>query len=216
MPISTISGLSAQADFIAFRPVADCQSSILGHAGIPYVACSESAALLPPVRVAYLAPSQNLEGSMVDDRGQVGRSRDLDYKLIFNLMPGMCLVLDTAFNILAQNADHAAATLSIAKDVVGRNLFDAFPDNPYDFNASGVALVRQSLLTVLKTRQADAMPIVRYDVQPELGGFEVRYWAITNTPVLGEDGFVRWIINRAEDATELAVLRQQQRRTTGI
>jgi hypothetical protein len=153
---------------------------------------------------------------MVDGDSQAGRSGEVDYKLIFNLMPGMCLILDTAFNILAQNEDHAKATLSIAKNVVGRNLFEAFPDNPYDSNADGVASVRQSLLKVLKTRQADAMPIIRYDVQPALGGFEVRYWAITNTPILGEDGFVRWIINRAEDATELAVLRQQQRRMSGI
>ena len=142
-----------------------------------------------------------------------GRDGDLDYKLIFHVMPGMCLILDAAFNILAQNDDHAKATLSIAKNVVGRNLFDAFPDNPYDSNASGVASVRQSLLKVLKTRQGDAMPIIRYDVQPELGGFKERYWAITNTPILGEDGFVHWIINRAEDATELAILRQQQKRT---
>ena len=145
--------------------------------------------------------------------GRAGTLSDLDYKLIFQAMPGMCLILDTAFNILAQNEDHARATLSIAKNVVGRNLFEAFPDNPNDSAASGVASVRQSLLRVLKTRQTDAMPIIRYDVQPALGGFQERYWAITNTPVLGEDGFVRWIINRAEDATELAILRQQQRRT---
>ena len=145
--------------------------------------------------------------------GQAGGLRDLDYKLVFNAMPGMCLILDAAFNILAQNDDHARATLSIAKNVVGRYLFDAFPDNPHDSNASGVASVRQSLLKVLKTRQSDALPIIRYDVQLELGGFQERYWAITNTPILGEDGYVRWIINRAEDATELAVLRQQQKRT---
>ena len=145
--------------------------------------------------------------------GKASGLSDRDYKLIFNAMPGMCLVLDAAFNILAQNDDHARATLSIAKNVVGRYLFEAFPDNPNDSNASGVASVRQSLLKVLKTREADVMPIIRYDVRPELGGFEERYWAITNTPVLGEDGYVRWIINRAEDATELAILRQQQKRT---
>ena len=148
--------------------------------------------------------------------GGAGRLGELDYKLIFNAMPGMCLILDAAFNILAQNDDHARATLSVAKNVVGRNLFEAFPDNPYDSGASGVASVRQSLLKVLKTRQSDAMPIIRYDVQPALGGFQERYWAIVNTPVLGEDGFVRWIINRAEDATELAVLRQQQKRMTNL
>src|ERR1700743_1723040 len=115
---------------------------------------------------------------MTEWGSQAGRSSDVDYKLIFNAMPGMCLILDAAFNILAQNEDHARATLSIAKNVVGRNLFDAFPDNPHDYNASGVASVRQSLLKVLKTRQSDAMPIIRYDVQPVLGGFKERYCAI--------------------------------------
>ena len=148
--------------------------------------------------------------------GRAETPGDLDYKLIFQAMPGMCLILDAAFNILAQNDDHAKATLSVAKNVVGRNLFEAFPDNPYDSNASGVASVRQSLLKVLKTRQPDQMPIIRYDVQPALGGFQERYWAIVNTPVLGEDGFVRFIINRAEDATELAVLRQQQKRMINL
>jgi hypothetical protein len=144
------------------------------------------------------------------------KSTEVDYKRVFNSMPGLCLILDTSFNVLAQNADHVRATLSVAKGVVGRNLFDAFPDNPYDSNASGVASVRESLLKVLKTRQTDTMPMIRYDVQPELGGFEMRYWAITNTPILGDDGFVRWIINRAEDATELAVLRQQQGRRANL
>ena len=149
---------------------------------------------------------------MVDENGR-RKPESVDYKLVFDLLPGMCLVLDTAFNILAQNQEHARATLSIAKDVVGRNLFEAFPDNPHDSGATGVATVRQSLLTVLKTRQPDVMPIIRYDVQPALGGFQTRYWAITNTPILGDDGFVRWIVNRAEDATELVLLRQAQSRS---
>jgi hypothetical protein len=55
------------------------------------------------------------------------------------------------------------------------------------------------------------MPIVPYDVQPELGGFEVRYWAIRNIPILGDDGFVRWIINRAEDVAELVQLHLKNR-----
>lgn len=131
----------------------------------------------------------------------------VDYELVFRLMPGMCLVLDPGFTIIAQNAEHARATLSIAKDVVGKNLFAAFPDNPNHSAADGVATVRQSLLKVLKTRESDAMPVIRYDVKPERGGYQVRYWAITNTPILGADGYVRWIINRAEDVTELTELR---------
>ena len=67
--------------------------------------------------------------------------------------------------------------------------------------------MRASLLKVLKTRQPDAMPLIRYDVQPARGPFQTRWWQITNTPILGADGYVQWIINRAEDVTELVELR---------
>ena len=138
------------------------------------------------------------------------RPEKLDYELVFNLMPGLCLVLDPAFTIMAQNFEHAMVTLSIAKDVVGRNLFDAFPDNPGHSAADGVSTVRASLLRVLKTREADVMPVIRYDVQGERGPYQPCYWVITNTPILGEDGYVCWIINRAEDVTLLEELRKAE------
>jgi PAS domain-containing protein len=131
----------------------------------------------------------------------------VDFELVFHLLPGMCLVLDPAFTILAQNQEHARATLSVGKDVVGQNLFAVFPDNPDYSAADGVSAVRASLLKVLKTRLPDAMPLNRYDVKPVRGPYEVRWWQITNTPILGDDGYVRWIINRAVDLTELVELR---------
>jgi PAS domain-containing protein len=145
---------------------------------------------------------------MADNQALLTAAKTIDYKKIFDLMPGMCLILDPAFNILAQNVDHAKATLTTTRDVVGRPLFEVFPDNPNDYGAGGVSAVRQSLLNVLKTCKPDVMPTVRYDVRPEHGPFEARYWAITNTPILGEDGYVRWILNRAEDVTELVRLRK--------
>jgi len=50
--------------------------------------------------------------------------------------------------------------------------------------ADGVAGVRASLLKVLKTGKTGAMPLIRYDVKPARGQFEVRWWQITNTPIL--------------------------------
>src|SRR5450432_4062638 len=105
----------------------------------------------------------------------------LDYELVFQQMPGLCLILDPAFNI------------------VGQNLFAAFPDNPNDSGAVGLAKLRQSLLKVLKTRQADTMPMLRYDFKPARGPYQIRYWSITSAPILGEDGYVRWMLIRAED-----------------
>lgn len=128
-----------------------------------------------------------------------------DFKAVFDLTPGMCLILDASFKIVAQNEEHARGTLTTGMNIVGRGLFEVFPDNPNDSGAAGVSLVRESLLKVLKTRRPDVMPVIRYDVQPEIGAFQTRYWSVSNTPVLGEDGFVRWIINRAIDVTDYVV-----------
>jgi PAS domain-containing protein len=138
---------------------------------------------------------------MSDVQSVLRRQAEIDFRLIFDLTPGMCLILDPSFNIIAQNEEHARATLTTSKNVVGRWLFEVFPDKD-DSRAAGVSLVRQSLVNVLNTRKTDVMPIARFDVQSELGDFQTRYWAITNTPVLGPDGFVAWIINRAQDVTD--------------
>ena len=126
-----------------------------------------------------------------------------DFELVFHKMPGLCLVLDPAFTIIAQNEEHARATRA---SVVGQMVFAAFPDNPGHAAASGVARIRESLLKVLKTREADHLPMLRYDIKPPLGNFEPRFWSITNIPILGEDTYVRWILLRAEEMTELAQL----------
>ena len=123
-----------------------------------------------------------------------------DFAQVFAKMPGLCLILDSKFIIVAQNEEHARATQA---SVVGQMVFAAFPDNPDHSGASGVAKIRQSLLKVLKTREADTLPMLRYDVKPPLGQFETRYWSVTSVPILGEDGYVRWILLRAEELTEL-------------
>ncbi len=100
-------------------------------------------------------------------------------------MPGMCLMLDPSFNIVAQNAEHAKATLTTNAKVVGRWLFEAFPDNPEDWDANGVSAVRQSLLNVLKTRKPDTLPVIRYDWgRTAAATFQIRYRSIRNTPIL--------------------------------
>lgn len=140
----------------------------------------------------------------------VRRTVDLpDFALVFAKMPGLCLILDPGFVIVAQNEEHFRATQVSA---VGQLVFAAFPDNPDHSGASGVAKIRASLLRVLKTREADTLPMLRYDVKPPYGPFVTRYWSVTNVPILGEDGYVRWILLRAEELTELV----EQRHRIGL
>ena len=132
-----------------------------------------------------------------------------DFEQVFNLMPGLCLVLDPAFIIVAQNQEHARVTESAGRKIVGQSVFEAFPDNPDDSSATGVSQIRDSLLKVLKTREPDHLPMLRYDVKPPMGPFVTRYWSVTNIPLLGADGYVNWILIRAEEVTELVEHRQK-------
>lgn len=139
-----------------------------------------------------------------------GRAAEVpDFQLVFQKMPGLCLILDPSFVIVAQNDEHARATQA---SVVGQMVFAAFPDNPDHAGASGVARIRESLVKVIKTRERDTLPMLRYDVKPPFGPFQTRYWSVTSAPILGEDGYVRWILLRAEELTELV----EQRHNIGL
>jgi len=134
-----------------------------------------------------------------------------DFRLLFEKSPGLYLVLNPAFRIIAVSDAYLRATMTERSQIVGRALFEVFPDNPDDLRADGVSNLRHSLLTVLKTRAPHKMELQKYDIrkpESEGGAFEVRYWSPLNTPILGEDGYVRWIVHQVEDVTELVTLRK--------
>jgi PAS domain-containing protein len=150
------------------------------------------------------------KGSMASQSGSGRAVMPMDFQSLFEKSPGRYLVLDPHFLIVAANDAYCAATMTRREEIVGRTLFEAFPDNPDGLRADGVSNLRSSLLNVLKTRQADAMAPQKHGVRKpasEGGGFEPRYWSPLNTPILGADGYVRWIIHSVEDITELMKLK---------
>src|ERR1700759_4680568 len=129
---------------------------------------------------------------MTDTRDRA-KTIALDYQKIFEQLPGLYLIMSTDFIVLAQNDAHLRATNTSRSKTIGRSLFEVFPDNPNDSAADGLSHLRRSLLTVIKTRQANELPVLKYDVQRPLekgGGYEPRYWRVVNTPVLDSDGYV--------------------------
>lgn len=116
------------------------------------------------------------------------------------------MVMAADFTIVAVNDAHLEATGAVRDDIVGRDIFDAFPDNPDQVDGDGVSKVRASMLRVLQTRRPDVMPIQRYDVptqgQPE-AGFTVRYWKPVHRPVLDSRGEVAYIIQHVENVTQM-------------
>ncbi|MBX7222511.1 MAG: response regulator [Blastocatellia bacterium] len=138
---------------------------------------------------------------------------DLDFKLLFENVPGLFLVLqpDPVFTILTASHAYVRATQSELEKMVGRPLFEVFPDNPDDPEATGTSNLRKSLERVLTLHKPDPMPVQKYDIrqaEEEGGGFVVRYWSPLNVPVLAAEGTIRYIIHRVEDVTEFVLARQ--------
>jgi signal transduction histidine kinase len=135
-----------------------------------------------------------------------------NFRTLFESAPGLYLVLTTEFTIVAASDAYLRATMTRREDVLGRNLFEVFPDNPGDPAATGSRNLRVSLNRVLQNRTADAMAVQKYDIRrPEAdgGAFEERYWSPVNSPVFNGGNEVVYIIHRVEDVTEFVRLKQQ-------
>jgi signal transduction histidine kinase len=127
-----------------------------------------------------------------------------DFQALFEAAPGLYLVLTPDLRIVAASNAYLQATMTTHDAIVGRGLFEVFPDNPNDPAADGVRNLHASLRRVLQTRAGDAMAVQKYDVRrPESGEFEERYWSPFNAPVLDAHGDIAYIIHRVEDVTEL-------------
>lgn len=127
----------------------------------------------------------------------------IDFGALFEAIPAPYVVISPQFTILAANAAYCRLAGRHSADIVGINIFDAFPDNPNDPHAVGVTNLRASLLRVLDSGSPDRMAIQRYDVATEAGGamFQTRYWRPVNTPVLDASGAVACIIQSVEEMT---------------
>ncbi len=136
-----------------------------------------------------------------------------DFRALFESAPGLYLVLSPRLEIVAVSNAYLRATMTVRADILGRGLFDVFPDNPDDLTATGVSNLRASLERVILHHLPDTMAVQKYDIrrpESEGGGFEVRYWSPINTPVLDATGKLSYIIHRVEDVSEFVRLRHQE------
>lgn len=134
-----------------------------------------------------------------------------DFRILFESAPGLYLVLSPDLEIVAVTDAYCLATLTRREEILGNYLFDVFPDNPSDPEATGVSNLNRSLQTVLETKMPHTMAIQRYDIRKPGGNeFEIRYWSPVNAPVLDDKGGVSLIIHRVEDVTDLVRLRTNE------
>lgn len=129
-----------------------------------------------------------------------------DFRLLFESSPDVLLVLlpdAPRFTMVAATDARLAATQTTREQTIGRPLFEVFPDNPDDPEATGTSNLRASLERVVATRAPDTMAVQRYDIRSPDGTFQTKYWSPKNIPVLSRSGEVLYILHRVEDVTNL-------------
>jgi PAS domain S-box-containing protein len=136
---------------------------------------------------------------------------DPDYQKLFEATPHAYMVLrpEPSFPIAFVNDRYLAVTRTERAAIVGRGLFEVFPENPDDPMACGPSDLRASLERVIRERAPDVMGVQKYDIPDGRGGFEARYWTPVNSPMFGDDGEIVLIIHHAEDVTEFVRSRER-------
>ena len=131
------------------------------------------------------------------------------FRDFFESSPDLYLVLSPDLKIIAASNAYLAATMTERDKILGKYVFDVFPDNPNDPHANGVRNLSESLNKVLTTKLPDKLPIQKYDVRKSNSEeFVERYWRPTNSPVIGVEGKVIYIIHKVEDVTEYVYLKR--------
>jgi two-component system, chemotaxis family, CheB/CheR fusion protein len=136
---------------------------------------------------------------------QAAEAARFHFQALFESAPGLYVVLrPDNYEVLAASDAYVEAMMTKREDIVGRGLFEAFPDDPSEPNADGVRNLTASFERVKATRRTDAIAVQRYPIRrpaSDGGQFEERWWSPVNSPVAGPDGDIAYIIHRVEDIT---------------
>ena len=143
-----------------------------------------------------------------------------DFKLLFETVPGRVIILspdDPRFTVVAVSDAYLRTVHKSREEMVGRGLFEIFPDGPDANHTRTINNLRASFREVLATGKADVLPLAQqYDLpEPSSSGqaFSERHWILVSVPVLNPDGSVRFISHQVEDVTERILAEKTLRQT---
>ncbi len=117
-------------------------------------------------------------------------------------MPGNFALLkpDTPLYTVQSISDEQLQLSGRNKDeVLGNSVFTVYSENSEASSSKGQRQLKASLDKVVRTRQTDQLPNIRYDFASPSGGFKDRYWSVTNKPVLNAKGEVAFIIHTSRE-----------------
>lgn len=132
--------------------------------------------------------------------GRVVKSQELAvYRSVFASWPTPGLLLDSALVIVDANRVYLQVVGRSLGDLLGRQVFDVFPDAEGQGEASPLGV---SMRTALRTGRVGRLPMLSYPVL-DAGEPVQRWWSVVNIPLLNDDGLPVGLLNAVEDLTEL-------------
>ncbi|MDX5436088.1 MAG: PAS domain-containing protein [Pontibacter sp.] len=135
-----------------------------------------------------------------------------DHLLVFRALPGLYVLLTPDLAIESITAQYAATIGVQAKEVVGKSIFELFPENGTQHFELVKTELSASLGQVVSLHSTHTIPFLPVSLPLAAvtdSTTKECYWKITNTPILGDNGELLHILHHTEDITE--TLRQEER-----
>jgi PAS domain S-box-containing protein len=138
---------------------------------------------------------------------------------MFAAMPGnsMLLLPDAPkFTIIAATESYYLVSKKMANQLLGKGVFEAFPNTPDDAERSSELRLFTSLQYVITNKESHSLPDHRYDIVNQKGIYEEKYWSAINKPILDEQGAVMYVIHTVVDVTEKHKAEQKEEKIKGV
>jgi CheY-like chemotaxis protein len=128
----------------------------------------------------------------------------IDFKAVFDTSPNAYLVLAPALTVLEANEACLRTVAKQRDDVVGHNVLDVFASAPSAAANEFTQALRASYDRVLLTNSVEIFPLLKCTMQrfsPQGPIFYDRYWKLSHTPILDQQGTLICIATHVVDVT---------------
>ena len=108
------------------------------------------------------------------------------------------------WTILDASDAYSAVTHHSRETLIGRPMFEAFPESEGTTAERGASNVQRSFELAIATRDTVILPVQRYDLASAAGdrAFEARYWQLSTRPLIDDAGQVFALLHEVVNVTE--------------
>ena len=122
---------------------------------------------------------------------------------VFQVLPTPCVILlpnAPIFTIVEASDAYLTIVNRTREEAIGRGFFEVFPKNPYETDMDWLNIFDP----VMRTKKPCKVTPKKYAFPTNnlATGFDVMYLEVINTPVLDEQGTIKYIIRSMTDVTE--------------